>query len=34
LMTRVMGVFMSMDKMVGRDFARGLAQLSEAATKG
>ena len=33
LMTRVMGVFMSMDKMVGRDFERGLAQLSEAATK-
>jgi uncharacterized protein YndB with AHSA1/START domain len=33
LMTRVMGVFMSMDKMVGRDFERGLAQLSEAAAK-
>jgi uncharacterized protein YndB with AHSA1/START domain len=29
--TRVMGVFMSMDKMVGRDFERGLARLSAAA---
>ena len=26
-MTRVMGVFMSMDKMVGPDFEKGLAQL-------
>jgi uncharacterized protein YndB with AHSA1/START domain len=32
-MTRVMGVFMSMDKMVGRDFEKGLKQLGEAATK-
>ena len=32
-MTRFMGMFMSMDKMVGRDFERGLARLSEAATK-
>jgi uncharacterized protein YndB with AHSA1/START domain len=32
LMTRFMGVFMSMDKMVGRDFEKGLAQLSAAAT--
>jgi uncharacterized protein YndB with AHSA1/START domain len=29
--TRVMGVFMSMDKVVGRDFERGLARLSAAA---
>jgi uncharacterized protein YndB with AHSA1/START domain len=33
LMTRVMGIFTSMDKMVGRDFERGLARLREAATK-
>ena len=26
-MTRVMGIFMSMDKMVGKDFDRGLASL-------
>ena len=32
-MTRVMGVFMSMDKMVGRDFEKGLTRLGEAATK-
>jgi uncharacterized protein YndB with AHSA1/START domain len=32
LMTRVMGVFMSMDKMVGKDFEKGLARLSSAAT--
>lgn len=31
LMTRVMGVFMSMDKMVGPDFEKGLAQLAAAA---
>jgi uncharacterized protein YndB with AHSA1/START domain len=31
LMTRVMGVFMSMDKMVGRDFEKGLARLADAA---
>jgi uncharacterized protein YndB with AHSA1/START domain len=29
--TRLMGIFMSMDKMVGRDFERGLARLSAAA---
>jgi uncharacterized protein YndB with AHSA1/START domain len=33
LMTRVMGVFMSMDKMVGRDFEKGLARLRDAAAK-
>ena len=33
LMTRVMGIVMSMDKMVGKDFEKGLAQLSDAATK-
>lgn len=27
LMTRVMGVFKSMDKMVGPDFEKGLTQL-------
>lgn len=27
LMSRVMGIFMSMDKFVGRDFEKGLAQL-------
>ncbi len=35
LMSRIMGVFMSMDKIVGRDFEKGLAQLktmSEAPT--
>jgi uncharacterized protein YndB with AHSA1/START domain len=32
-MTRLMGIFMSMDKMVGRDFEKGLAQLTEAAQK-
>jgi uncharacterized protein YndB with AHSA1/START domain len=30
-LTRVMGIFSSMDKMVGRDFEKGLAQLSAAA---
>jgi uncharacterized protein YndB with AHSA1/START domain len=30
-MTRVMGIFTSMDKMVGPDFEKGLAQLSTAA---
>jgi uncharacterized protein YndB with AHSA1/START domain len=29
-MTRFMGIFMSMDKMVGRDFEKGLARLSDA----
>jgi uncharacterized protein YndB with AHSA1/START domain len=32
-MTRLMGIFMSMDKMVGRDFEKGLANLSDAAQK-
>lgn len=27
LMTRIMGIFSSMDKMVGKDFEKGLAQL-------
>ena len=27
LMSKVMGIFMSMDKLVGRDFEKGLAQL-------
>jgi uncharacterized protein YndB with AHSA1/START domain len=31
-MTRFMGVFMSMDKMVGKDFEKGLAKLKHAAT--
>ena len=31
LMTRVMGVFKSMDKMVGPDFEKGLNQLKGAA---
>ena len=30
-MTKVMGVFTSMDKLVGRDFEKGLAQLKTAA---
>jgi uncharacterized protein YndB with AHSA1/START domain len=30
-MTRLMGIFMSMDKMVGPDFEKGLAQLTTAA---
>ena len=32
-MTKLMGVFMSMDKMVGKDFERGLANLKQAAEK-
>ncbi len=32
-MTRLMGVFMSMDKMVGPDFEKGLAQLADAAQR-
>jgi uncharacterized protein YndB with AHSA1/START domain len=32
LMTRFMGVFMSMDKMVGKDFEKGLTRLKDAAT--
>ncbi len=31
-MTRVMGLFTSMDKVVGKDFEKGLAQLKDAAT--
>ncbi len=31
LMTRVMGIFMSMDKMVGPDFEKGLAELKTVA---
>jgi uncharacterized protein YndB with AHSA1/START domain len=31
-LTRVMGLFSSMDKMVGGDFEKGLAKLSDAAT--
>ena len=31
LMTRVMGVFMNMDKMIGPDFEKGLAQLAAVA---
>jgi uncharacterized protein YndB with AHSA1/START domain len=31
-MTRVMGVFTSMDKVVGKDFEKGLARLDAAAT--
>ena len=27
LITKIMGVFMSMDKMIGKDFEKGLAQL-------
>jgi uncharacterized protein YndB with AHSA1/START domain len=30
-MTKVMGIFTSMDKLVGRDFEKGLAQLKTAA---
>jgi hypothetical protein len=33
-MTRIMGVFMSMDKMVGRDFEKGLSRLAAAAPRG
>ena len=33
-MVRFMGVFMSMDKMVGKDFEKGLSRLREAATSG
>ena len=31
-MTRVMGIFTSMDKVVGKDFEKGLTRLKEAAT--
>jgi uncharacterized protein YndB with AHSA1/START domain len=33
LMTRIMGIFSSMDKLVGRDFEKGLTQLGDAATR-
>ena len=29
LMSKIMGIFMSMDKMIGKDFEKGLAQLGE-----
>jgi carbon monoxide dehydrogenase subunit G len=32
-LTKLMGVFVSMDKMVGKDFEKGLAQLKEVAEK-
>jgi len=32
-MTKLMGLFMSMDKMIGRDFERGLANLKEVVEK-
>ena len=32
-MTKLMGVFMSMDKMVGRDFETGLANMKAVAEK-
>jgi hypothetical protein len=32
-MSKLMGVFMSMDRMVGRDFEAGLANLKAAAEK-
>jgi uncharacterized protein YndB with AHSA1/START domain len=32
LMTKVMGIFTSMDKMVGKDFEKGLTRLKDAAT--
>lgn len=31
--TKLMGVFVSMDKMIGKDFEKGLAQLKEVAEK-
>ena len=31
-MTKVMGIFTSMDKMVGKDFEKGLTRLKDAAT--
>ena len=33
LMVKIMGIFSSMDKMVGKDFEKGLAQLDDAAKK-
>ncbi|NNL12281.1 MAG: hypothetical protein HKO82_01170, partial [Acidimicrobiia bacterium] len=27
ILSRIMGIFMSMDKMIGKDFEKGLAQL-------
>lgn len=32
LMSKIMGFFMSMDKLIGKDFERGLEQLGEAAS--
>ena len=34
LMTRLMGIFKSMDKMIGPDFEKGLAQLKAAVEQG
>ena len=34
LMTRVMGIFKSMDKMIGPDFEKGLAQLKSVVEEG
>ena len=34
LMTRLMGIFKSMDKMIGPDFEKGLAQLKAVAEQG
>eukprot|EP01030_Chromulinospumella_sphaerica_P014861 gene14861-14658_t len=31
--TRLMGLFVSMDKMIGKDFEAGLAKLKEVAEK-
>ena len=33
LMTRVMGIFTSMDKIVGKDFKKGLARLKAVAER-
>jgi Polyketide cyclase / dehydrase and lipid transport len=33
LMSKIMGIFMSMDKLVGKDFDRGLAQLKSLAQR-
>ena len=33
LMTKVMGIFTSMDKMIGPDFEKGLARLKEVVEK-
>ena len=33
LFSKIMGIFMSMDKMIGRDFEKGLAQLKATVEK-